>query len=205
MRRFDVEFVQRSLEMMRRWKDEPDLAGAFLLKYTRDSGATNARSPRPTSLSFTRQPTSSREAHPDNTVFRKVTLDENDPLGSLTDLLRESATEHPALKDIRERVQRGELPLGFAPSATPPPLRQASIKRDAGLVFSHHPPTANAAAATAAIGTSVVIDGTAAVTLSLLGLGVVDQLLGSFLTIETTDSAYRDTYLAAKPEHGCWP
>ena len=187
-----VEFVQRSLEMMRRWKDEPDLAGAFLLqiysglrRHKRKIAEADIAELHKATNEFT-------EAHPDNTVFRKVTLDENDPLGSLTDLLRESATEHPALKDIRERVQRGELPLGFLSECYRRPYVEASIKRDAGLVFSHHPPTANAAAAAAAIGTSVVIDGTAAVTLSLLEPGVVDQLLGSFLTIETTDSAYRD-------------
>ncbi|MBD7999549.1 PIN domain-containing protein [Oerskovia gallyi] len=187
-----VEFVQRSLEMMSRWKDEPDLAGVFLFqiysglrRHERKIAEADIAELHKATNEFT-------EAHPDNTVFRKVTLDENDLLGSLTDLLKESATEHPALKDIRERAERGELPLGFLSECYRRPYVEASIKRGAGLVFSHHPPTANAAAAAAALGTSVVIDGTAAVTLSLLEPGIVDQLLGSFLTIETTDSAYRD-------------
>lgn len=196
-----VEFVQRSLEMMSRWKDEPDLVGAFLFqiysglrRHERKIAEADIAELHKATNEFT-------ETHPDNTVFRKVTLDENDLLGSLTDFLKESATEHPALKDIRERVERGELPLGFLSECHHRPYVEASIKRGAGLVFSHHPPTANAAAAaaTAALGTSVVIDGSAAVTLSLLEPGVVDQLVGSFVTIETTDLAYRD---ALASQHG---
>lgn len=189
-----VEFVQRSLEMMNRWKDEPDLVGVFLIqiysglrRHERNIAEADIAELHKATSEFT-------EAHPDNTVFRMVTLDENDLLGSLADLLKENATEDPALKDIRERVERGELPLGFLAQVYHRPYVEASIKRVAGLVFSHHPPTANAAtvAATAALGARVVIDGSAAVTLSLLEPGVVDQLLGSFLTVETTDSAYRD-------------
>lgn len=188
------EFVQRSLEMMSAWQDEPDLVGVFLIqiysglrRHERDVAEADITELHKATDEFT-------EAHPDNSVFRKLTLDEDDLLGSLTEILKENAAEDPALRDIRERVERGELPLGFLAEFYRRPYVEASIKRGAGMVFSHHPPTAHAAAAaaTAAFGTSVVIDGSAAGTLSLLEPGVVDQLLGSFLTVETTDSAYRD-------------
>lgn len=188
------KFVQRSLEMMSAWQEEPDLVGVFLIqiysglrRHERDVAEADIAELHKATEEFT-------EAHPDNAVFRKFTLDENDLLGSLTEILKESAAEDPALKDVRERVERGELPLGFLAEFYRRPYVEASIKRGAGLVFSHHPPTADAAAAaaTAALGTSVVIDGSAAATLSLLDRGIVDQLLGSFLTVETTDSAYRD-------------
>lgn len=189
-----VEFVQRSLEMMSTYQDEPDLVGTFLVqiysglrRHERDVAEADIAELHKATDKFT-------EAHPDNAVFRKVTLDENDLLGSLTEILKETAAEDPALRDIRERVERGELPLGLLTEFHRRHYVEASIKRGAGLVFSHHPPTAYAAAAaaTAAFGTSVVIDGSAAATLSLLEPGIVDQLIGSFLTVETTDSAYRD-------------
>ncbi|WP_139230170.1 PIN domain-containing protein [Nocardioides terrae] len=189
-----VEFVQRSLEMMSAWQDEPDLVGVFLIqiysglrRHERDVAEADISELHRATDEFT-------EAHPDNGVFRKFTLDENDLIGSLAEILKATAAEDPALKDIRERVERGELPLGFLAELYSRPYVEASIKRAAGMVFSHHPPTAGAAAAaaTAALGTSVVIDGSAAVTLSLLEPGIVNQLLGSFLTVATTDSAYRD-------------
>lgn len=196
-----VEFVQRSLEMMSTWQDEPDLVGVFLIqiysglrRHARDVAEADLAELHKATEEFT-------EAHPDNAVFRKFTLDANDLLGSLTEILKETAAEDPALKDIRERVERGELPLGFLAELYHRPYVEASIKRGAGMVFSHHPPTADAAAAaaTAALGTSVVIDGSAAATLSLLEPSMVDQLVGSFLTVGTTDSAYRD---ALTSQHG---
>jgi tetratricopeptide (TPR) repeat protein len=189
-----VEFVQQSLEMMSTWQDEPDLVGVILFqiysglrRHEREVAEADIAELHKATNEFT-------EAHPDNAVFRKVSLGENDLMGSLAEILKETAIEDPALKDIRERAERGELPLGFLAECYGRPYVEASIKRGAGLVFSHHPPTANAAAAaaTAALDTSVVIDGSAAVTLSLLEPGIVDQLFGSFLTVETTDSAYRD-------------
>jgi hypothetical protein len=196
-----VEFVQRSLEMMSTWQDEPDLVGVFLIqiysglrRHERDVAEADIAELHKATDEFT-------EAHPDNAVFRKFALDANDLLGSLTEILRETAAEDPALKDIRERVERGELPLGFLVEFYHRPYVEASIKRGAGIVFSHHPPTADAAsaAATAALNTSVVIDGSAAATLSLLDPSIVDQLVGSFLTVDTTDSAYRD---ALASQHG---
>jgi len=188
------EFVQRSLEMMSTWRDEPDLVGVFLIqiysglrRHERDVAEADIAELHKATDEFTK-------AHPDNAVFRKFTLDENDLLGSLTEILKETAAENPAVKGIRERVERGELPLGFLAEFYGRPYVEAFIKRGAGLVFSHHPPTADVAtaAATAALGATVVIDGSAAATLSLLEPGIVDRLLGSFLTVETTDSAYRD-------------
>ena len=138
-----VEFVQRSLEMMSTWQDEPDLVGVFLIqiysglrRHERDVAEADIAELHKATEDFT-------EAHPDNAVFRKFTLDENDLLGSLTEILKETAAEHPALKNVRERVERGELPLGFLAEFYGRPYVEASIKRGAGMVFSHHPPTAD--------------------------------------------------------------
>ncbi|NHA01689.1 hypothetical protein G5V59_23425 [Nocardioides sp. W3-2-3] len=132
--------------------------------------------------------------HPENHVFRSFKLDENDVVGSLTAILRDQTREDPAVKDLRERVARGELPLGFVVELTSRTYAEVCIKNGAGLVFSHMPSTSEAgqAAATAALGSRVVIDATAASTLSLLDSAIVDKLIGAFLALETTDSTYRD-------------
>lgn len=188
------EFVQRSLEMITTWMHEPDVVGTFLMqiyrglsRHERDVADADIRELHQATEEFTK-------AHPENKVFRKFTLDENDVLGSLTALLEGRATEDPAVKDIRERVERGELPLGFAAELASRTYVEACIKTGAGLVYSHLPPMAIAgkAAAAAAFGSRVVIDASAAVTLTLLDPAVVDKLVGAFLTLETTDSAFRD-------------
>lgn len=109
-------------------------------------------------------------------------------------MLKDHATEDPAIKDLRERVGRGELPLGFVVELTSRTYVEACIKTGAGLVFSHMPPAAETgqAAGAAALGSRVVVDASAASTLSLLEPAIVDKLVGAFLALETTDSAYRD-------------
>lgn len=188
------EFVQRSLEMMSAWLHEPDVVGVFLIqiyrglgRHERDVADADIRELHKAVAEFT-------EAHPENQVFRAFTLDENDLLGSLTAVLKDQATEDPAIRDVRARVQRGELPLGFAAELASRTYVEACIKTGAGLVYSHLPSMAAAGqgAATAAFGSRVVIDASAAATLTLLDPATVDKLVGAFLALETTDSAYRD-------------
>lgn len=188
------EFVQRSLQMMSAWLHEPDVVGVFLIqiyrglsRHERDVADADIRELHKATEEFT-------ETHPENQIFRKVTLDENDPLGSLTSLLKDAAAEDPAMTDLRDRVGRGELPLGFAAELASRTYVEACIKTGAGLVYSHLPLTAAAgqAAAAAALGSRIVIDASAAATLALLEPRVVDTLVGAFLSLETTDSAYRD-------------
>ena len=109
-------------------------------------------------------------------------------------MLRDQATEGSAITDIRERVRRGDLPLGFAAELAGRTYVEACIKTAAGLVYSHMPSMAAAGreAAAAAFGSRVVIDASAAATLTLLAPATIDKLVGAFLALETTDSAYRD-------------
>lgn len=188
------EFVQRSLEMMSAWLHEPDVVGVFLIqiyrglrRHERDVVDADIRELHKATEEFT-------EAHPENQVFRKFTLDENDLLGSLTALLEGQATEDPAIKDIRKRVARGELPVGLAAELASRTYVEACIQRGAGLVYSHLPPMAaeGKATASAAFGSRVVIDASAAATLTVFDPAILDKLVGAFLALETTDAAYRD-------------
>jgi tetratricopeptide (TPR) repeat protein len=188
------EFVQRSLEMMSAWVHQPDVVGVFLIqiyrglnRHDRDVADSDIAELHKATADFT-------AAHPENQVFQSFKFDENDVVGSLTAMLKDHATEDPEIKDLRDRVGRGELPLGFVVELTSRTYVEACIKTAAGLVFSHMPPAAAAgkAAAAAALGSRVVIDASAASTLSLLDPSIVDKLVGAFLALETTDSAFRD-------------
>lgn len=188
------EFVQRSLEMVSAWAHEPDVVGVFLIQIYRGLNRHERDVADPDIRELHRATDEFTEAHPENQVFRKFALDDNDLPGSLTALLKDQATEDPAITDIRERVQRGDLPLGFAAELASRTYLEACIKTAAGLVYSHLPSMAAAgqAAAAAAFGSRVVIDASAAATLTLFDPAIVDKLVGAFLALETTDSAYRD-------------
>lgn len=188
------EFVQRSLEMMSAWVHEPDVVGVFLIQIYRGLNR-HARDVADSDIAELHKATADFTAtHPESQVFRSFKFDENDVVGSLTAMLKDQATEDPAIKDLRERVGRGELPLGFVVELTSRTYVEACIMTAAGLVFSHMPTAAEAgqAAATAALGSRVVIDASAASTLTLLDPAIVDKLIGAFLALDTTDSAYRD-------------
>lgn len=188
------EFVQRSLEMLRTWRHEPDLVGVFLLQIYR--GMTrNERDVADSDIRELHKATEEyTEAHPESHIFRRIAFDPGDPLGPLTALLKDRASEHPAITELRERIARGELPLGFAAELAGRTYVEACIKTGAGLVYSHLPSMAatGRAAAAAASGLRIVIDASAAATLTLLDPATVDKLVGAFLALETTDAAYRD-------------
>ncbi len=195
-----VEFVQHSLEMMTNWLDDPDTTGVFLIqiyrglsRHDRDIADADIAELHKATEEFT-------EAHPENEVFWTVSLDETDPLGSLTELLRQQNTQDPAIAEIRAKVECGDLPLGLAAELTNRTYVEACIKTGAGRVYSHIPaaPAATVAkdAATAALDKRVVIDASTAATLSLLDQAVSDRLVGAFLALQTTDSAYRDALSA---------
>lgn len=188
------EFVQRSLEMMGAWVHEPDVVGVFLIQIYRGLNR-HARDVAESDIAELHKATADFTAiHPDSPVFRSFEFDENDVIGSLTAMLADRTTEDPAIKDLRERVGRGELPLGFVVEMTSRTYVEACIMTGGGLVYSHMPAAAKAgqAAATGALGRRVVIDASAASTLSILDPAIVDRLIGAFLALETTDTAYRD-------------
>ncbi|QIX27061.1 hypothetical protein ncot_10985 [Nocardioides sp. JQ2195] len=187
-------FVQRALEMMAAWMHEADVVGVFLIQIYRGLNR-HEREVADSDISELHKATEEFTTnHPENQIFRQFTLDEDDLLGSLTALLEDQAKEDPGVAEIREQVERGDLPLGFAAELTGRTYVEACIKTGAGLAYSHFPPMAAdaKAAAAGALDTRVVIDPSAAATLSLLDPTTADTLVGAFVALETTDSAYRD-------------
>ncbi len=191
-----VEFVQHSLEMMTDWLDDPDTTGVFLIQIYRGLSRHDRDVADADIAELHRATDEFTKAHPENEVFWTVSLDETDPIGSLTEILRQQSTDNPVVAEIRAKVESGELPLGFAAELANRTYVEACIKTGAGRVYSHTPaaPAAAAAkdAAVAALDGRVVIDASAVATLSLLDQDVSDRLVGSFLALQTTDSAYRD-------------
>lgn len=187
-------FVSRSLEMMTKWSHDPELSALFLLQIYRGLMRHDRDLPEGDLRELHRVTDEFTTAHPDSRIFRAIPIDENNPLDSLTEVLKQTAQVNPAAVDLGERVGRAELPLALLTEISGLTYLELCIKTGAGLVFSHWPPNAHVgrAAAHAALSSKVIIDLTAASTLSQLDPWAADSLVGEFLGLETTDSAYRD-------------
>ncbi|WIM69157.1 PIN domain-containing protein [Corynebacterium suedekumii] len=193
------EFVQRSLEMMSDWQHEADVVGVFLSeiyrglhRHEREVTEADLGELHKVTKEFT-------DKHPENQVFRKISLDEADPFGSLTALLKDHATVDPAIKDIQKKIEHGELPLGFTTALARRTYVEVCLT-GVGLIHSHLPTMAavGQSAAKAAIDSRVVIDASAVATLTLLDATVADKLVAAFFALETTDAAFRDALAAQR-------
>ena len=191
-------FVSRALTVMRRWGDDPDLVGIYLAQIymgltrnTPEVHESDIQALHAATAEYT-------EKHPESRTFWSAEVGPDDnPLAAVSANLKREA-EDSTLADLRQKVSNGELPLGLIAEVAGRSYVEASIKRAAGLVFSHASPPGSAEheAVSEALGKSVAIDSTAAVTLALLAPPVVDQLLGVFQSTESTDHAYRDALAA---------
>lgn len=191
------QFVQRSLEMMNNWTHDPAVSGVFLAQIYGGLNRHHAQVAEADIKALHQATNEYTKAHPDSEVFRSVSIDTEDPLGSVADELRRQA-EPPELLEVRVKVEQGEVPLGLFADLLRRSHIEASIKRGAGLVYSHSPAQVEMAISSinAAYGGGVVIDGTAAVALTLLDASVVDDLWGSFLVVETTEEVFREALSA---------
>lgn len=191
-------FVNRSLEVMRRFPDEAEFLGSVLAQIyfglTNNQGEvseTDLKALHAATASFT-------EAHPKSTTFRAIPVGPADnPLAALEQELKDRKG-NKELAELERQIRDGKLPLGFATEATGHSYAEFAIQRGSGLVYSHYPAQAEASrlAITAALGCPVAIDTTAAVSLSLLDPQIAHQLTGVFASLESTDSAYRDAQRA---------
>jgi hypothetical protein len=184
-------FVTRALATMGRWSDDEQLIGVFIgHMYTglRREDLT----PNPEDLAALHAATAEyTERFPDSTVFRAVQIPREDPLAPLAAELRRG---HEALEEIDREVREGRLPLGMLAEATGRSYAEASLKRAAGFVCCHDPArhAEGRAAAAAALDRPVVIDTTAAHTLTLLDVNTRSRLVAVFAQVLSTDPAYHD-------------
>jgi tetratricopeptide (TPR) repeat protein len=191
-------FVSRSLEVMRQFPDDAEFLGGVLAQIY--FGLSNNKGEvSETDLAALHAATASfTESHPKSTTFRVIPVGPDDqPLAPLEKELRDRAG-NKELMELERQLQDGELPLGFAAEATGGSYTEIALKRGAGLVYSHNPAQEDQSrlAITDALGGSVAIDTTAAVSLSLLDPQLAHQLTGVFASLETTDVAFRDAQRA---------
>ena len=192
-------FIRRSLAVMRRWPDDPDLMGTFLsqihkgvIQRGEELQEADLEALQAASDDFIAD-------HPNNRNFYQIkVLPDQNPLDAMTEIMRHHGERTAALADINARISRGEIPLGVAAELADKSYAEASLKRVAGFVYSHNPQqgTAGAEAANATIGKEVVLETTAAVTLALLDQAITDHLIGAFSSISSTDTAFRDALTA---------
>lgn len=191
-------FVNRSLEIMRRFPEDADFLGAVLAQiyFGLSSKETEVTE---TDLQALQAATASyTEANPKSTVFRAIPVGpEENPLSALEQEFKDRKG-HKELAELEQQIRDGEIPLGFATEVTGRSYAELAIQRGAGHVYSHSPAQAEtgSSAIDGALGRPVAIDTTAAVSLSLFDPQIADQLTGVFASLESTDPAFRDAQRA---------
>ncbi|MFJ4286840.1 tetratricopeptide repeat protein [Paenarthrobacter nicotinovorans] len=191
-------FVNRSLEIMRRFPEDPDFLGAVLGQIYFGL-STNESEINENDLQALHAATARfTEANPNSSVFRMITVGpDSNPLAALEPEFKDRHGSKEAA-EIGRLIQNGELPLGMATEMTSRSYAELAIQRGSGLVYSQNPLRAEEArlSVAAAIGHLTAIDTTAAVSLALLDPQIADQLTGVFASIESTDAAFRDAQRA---------
>lgn len=192
----DRHFLATALSIVRTWRENADLLGAFLaLTYEglrRDELA-------PTADELEELHEVSRQywqQHPESTTFRAVSLGpDDDPLLPMAPELQQ---QYEQTQELRDKVVAGQLPLAMLASVAGRSFTEASLRRAAGVVYAVDYPTQGYESDIAhnALTTPTVIDPTVGHTLTLLDGPLRDQLLGSVSSVNTTDSLYRDALQA---------
>ncbi|KAB1110433.1 hypothetical protein F6X54_17960 [Micromonospora aurantiaca] len=191
--RFDTstQFVSRALSTMARWSDDEQLMGVFIAQIFFGLRRQGLSTTDEDLAALHTAMSDYAERFPDSTVFRQVTISNEDPLGSLTPTSR---GRYESLSKAVKELDLANLPLGFFATTYGFSYTEASLKRGAGFINAHSPAAEahGRAAAEAALNSAVVIDITAAHTLALLEPQLRSQLLSGFGQVRATDDAYHD-------------
>lgn len=186
-------FLSRSLTELRRWADEPELVGQFLMQIhlglrERDDDELDADE-----LSELQSVTAEyAESNPESTSFRRYKIaDDGDPLETLTAVLKDREQD-PSVEEVRQQVRDGQIPLGMLTRIGDGLYAEASTMRAAGRVYACDVEGDATTIERRAVGLRVVLDTTAAATLAILDPSLTDRLIGTFSSVTTTDAAFRD-------------
>lgn len=196
---FSPHFLPRALDELNEWRDNEDVAGVFLTVLMLGRSGTG-RDEDSNHLARLRELTQEYVGRfPDSPVFREVTIDPEDPLRGIEELLQRPPD--PMLEDLREKITTAQLPVGLASEISGRSYAEIVISRASGLVFSNPAGTTRDTAQQRLIETGtgpVVLDTTAAVSLCAVPVATQDTLLARFARIETTAAAFRDARLAQR-------
>lgn len=192
--RYDTStfFLRRALEVFDKWSADAEIQGVILLNI---HGRSRLHELTPAEIEALQTITGTfLDTHPTNAVFRNIVAGhEDDPLQALENELKRQAPPLP-LVELEQRIRKGELPFGLGAEAFHRSYTECAIIRISGLVYSDaaHLASIGLKAASSALGSPVVLDATAAVTLARLDDATARSLVGSFSFIDSTVVAYRD-------------
>lgn len=190
--RYDAspQFLPRALATMSQWSDDEQLSGIFIAQIY--SGLLReGLTPTEKDIEALHAATAEYTARfPDSKVFRSIPVPDDDPLGPITAELQKRPE---AIDDLFAQVREGRLPLALLAEVSGRSYAEAALRRAAGLVRCHDPTRAEGRRVVSeALDRSVVIDTTAAHTLTLLDQSIRSRLFTVFGQVLTTDPAYRD-------------
>lgn len=192
-------FVARSLRVRSEWDEDPEISGIFLAQILRAVADEDRQVAESDRAEFARVISEYSSKYPDSPTFQTITIDDDDPLASLTDLVK-SRKDSPELRSLREKVEAGQLPMGFLAEMTGKSYLESAIRQMAGAGYINSPESRKRAVeyVTGAINDAVVVDSTSVATLGLLDDEIADLAWGLFLTVRTTDHTMRDAHDAQR-------
>lgn len=196
--RFDSSplFLTRALKVYDEWAADEELQGIILAQVHTKSAKHELSADE---ISALQELTATYLAdHPENSVFRSFPVGpDDDPLKEIEEELKRHAPT-ASLIELNQRIREGELPVGLGAAATGRSYTECAILGISGLVFSHAPALAasGAEAVAKSLGSSVVLDPTAAATLARLDAFTATRLIGAFSSLDTTVPVYRDALRA---------
>ena len=188
-------FLSRALKVFEEWNADEEAQGLILVNIY---GRSRLHDLEVSDIENLQSATSQYlNVHPNSSVFRGLTRGDGDPLEALEAELRKRVPPQP-LVEIEAKIRRGELPLGLGAEAFSKSYTECSIIRVGGLVFSDIDQLASLGqqAVASAVGTSVVLDPTAAVTLARIDEFMASVLIGSFSFVDSTVVGFRDALSA---------
>ncbi|MGW5990778.1 tetratricopeptide repeat protein [Streptomyces anulatus] len=191
----DPKLPGKALKLMKEWPDDERLLGVFigvLLTRLQPRGVPVSEADSALLRSAIDDFLS---RFPDSQVFSAVKIaDDADPLATLADPLRDS---HERLREVMRMASAGAIPVGLVGEVAGRSYTEASLLQASGLVYADFDSgKLRGESVLEDLPGKVVLDVTAAHTLTLLDQETSEDLIGRVVDLTTTDSLYRDSMRA---------
>lgn len=188
-------FLGKALDAYLPWADDEEVAGFFLGQMSVGLARSDVPPSEQDGRRFQEAISAYTERFPDTRVFKALAFDPEHPLDGIGDLLRE---RHERVEPLAAPAIEGKIPLGCLADALGSSYLEVTIRRARGMVLCEQATQgedSNGVVETS-LNHAVVLDTTAAHTLTLLDLKLRRLLLGGFATVMTTDRSYTDALVA---------
>lgn len=188
-------FLGKALDAYLPWADDEEVAGFFLGQMYVGLARSDVPPSEQEGKRFQEAVSAYTERFPDTRVFQALTLHPEHPLDGIGDLLRE---RYERVEPLAAPAIEGKIPLGCLADALGSSYLEVSIKRARGMVLCEEAGQGDDSDGVfeTSLNHSVVLDTTAAHTLTLLDPKLKRVLLGAFATVMTTDKSYTDALVA---------